>query len=263
MNLDKFHSALLNNPKDALSDYVKSFEEMCETFNIQEIIATEMVSWISNPRKTPPIVTENTLRLKRIGNYTLDLNLLKITELPKIISSHQSIIQYFFEDVNCSTFNIIYQNDIAVEIREKHLGVIKKNNAIYTDGLREIFVAHSLNPIKFISLSNFYTGGVLYKFDTVSKKQIGTYAASPSLTTMQLATRFLGYYGDENCISTLKNLLHDPVYAIKWEAACALTRISTDEGLKAMKQLTASQDREIANAAEEAIQNLVRNQYAD
>jgi HEAT repeat protein len=113
-------------------------------------------------------------------------------------------------------------------------------------------------PIRFLSLSDARSDGLRHKFDTATGKFVGSFAASPVLTTTQLAARFLGYYGDDSCVPALRHLLQDPVEALQWESACALLRVRQDIGLEEMRRLSSSKDPAIARAAVETLQQYER-----
>jgi len=256
MDLDPFSRAVERFASAPLLEHAGLFKELSDEIDIGAIVANEMARWISEPRRPPPIVSEHTIRLRRFGPFVLDVTVLRSTGIPRVITSHPDILQRFCETSHYDLFDIVAQDGVPAALVRGPGGVVSPDEVLAMDGSRQVFVPHSPQPIRFISLSGFESRGVRYKFDSVSLERIGTFAASPASTTLQLAARFLGYYGDERCAPALRHLLGDPIAAISWEAACALARVSPDDGLAAMKRLASSADPDLAHAAGEAVAQL-------
>jgi hypothetical protein len=256
MNFDEFSRALETGANTPLLEHKDLFRELCLELDVQSLVADEMCRWLTQPRRTPPIVSENTVRLRRFGKLVLDVTVLRDTHVPQVISSHQNILQSFCGSCFFKLFDIEKKDEVPVALKRSTSGTVNKGDLFATDGSKQIFVTYAEEPVGFLSLSEFESLGVRYKFDSGSLKQVGTFAASPASTTIQLAARFLGYYGDEGCVTALHHLLDDSIGAIQWEAACALTRVSRNDGVVAMKRLASSTDVEIARAATEAIDQL-------
>jgi hypothetical protein len=256
MDLDQFSRVLCQSPATPLLNYFEPFRELCREIDVQALISQEMGHWLTQPRRPPPIVSENTVRLKRFGKFVLDVTVLKVDRVPQIICSHQNVLQGFCGSGRYDRFGIVNQDGVPARLRHIAEGALTDGDVYGIDGSKEVFVVHSADPVRFLSLCEFESQGIRYKFDSTSMNRVGTFAASPVSTTVQLAARFLGYYGDENCVSALHHLLDDPIGAIQWEAACALTRVAPSEGVAAMKGLSSSSDPDVAHAATEALQQL-------
>ncbi|MBI2749138.1 MAG: HEAT repeat domain-containing protein [Burkholderiales bacterium] len=256
MNLDEFSRALDKSANPPLLECLDLFRELCRELDVQALLADELGRWLTQPRRTPPIVSESTVRLRRFGPLVLDVTVLRATQVPQIINSHQDILQSFCGNCQYDLFEILTEDGQPIALKHSAYGSVNNGDLFSVDGSRQIFVAHASEPVRFLSLSEFESRGVRHKFNSISLKQVGTFAASPASTTIQLAARFLGYYGDDSCVSALRHLLNDSIGAIQWEAACALTRVSRDDGVAAMKRLTSSVDSEIARAASDAIDQL-------
>lgn len=256
MNLEAFALALEKNANSTLLDHSDLFRELCLELDVQALVVGEMGRWLSQPRRAPPIVSENTVRLGRFGGLVLDVTVLRTTQIPQVISSHQDILKRFFGGCSFDLFDILHEESVPARLSRFHSGSLKQGDFFAIDGSRQIFAAYGPEPTRFVSLSEFESLGVRHKFDSNSLLKVGEFAASPASTTIQLAARFLGYYGDENCVPALRHLLGDNIGAIQWEAACALTRVSRVEGVSAMKRLACSDDAEIARAAAQAVDQL-------
>lgn len=257
MELKDFSRAIEKNGGIPLLEHAELFRHFCDELDIEALLVDEMGRWLDETRRSPPVVSENTIRLKNFGRFALDLTVSHATCIPPAICSHQAVIQRFCGAGAYELFEIVHHGEVPANIKRVAFGALSEGDVFPIDGSKQVFVALSAVPVAFLSLCEPESAGVRYRFDSASLEMTGTFAASPVSTTIQLATRFLGYYGDEACVPTLRQMLDDPIGAIQWEAACALTRVAQGEGVAAMNRLRLSADRAVAAAADEALHQLV------
>jgi hypothetical protein len=256
MDIDQFSRVIQRNSAARLLEHTEAFRDLSSALDIPALVSQEMGLWLAEPRRAARVVSECTIRLKRMGKYVLDLTVLKDAEVPRTICTHQDVLQRFCGPGRYERYKIVDEDGVPARLEKESGGRLSEGDVFGIDGTKEVFVAYAPDPIRFISLCEFDTTGVRYKFDSTSMRRTGAFAASPHSTAIQLATRFLGYYGDEACVPALRHVLGHSIDALQWEAACALTRVHRDEGLQAMRKLELSAHPEVARAAREAVQKL-------
>jgi hypothetical protein len=256
MDIHEFSDVLQRSPAAPLLEHHEAFRDFCNELDASALISSEIRMWLSEPRRAARVVSEHTIRLKRIGRYVLDLTVLHQARIPATLCTHQDILQRFCGSGGYERFKIVHEDGLPAGLENNSAGSLSDGDVFGIDGSREVFVAHAFEPIRFISLCEFESTGIRYKFDSATLRPVGAFAASPLSTAIQLATRFLGYYGEAACVPALRHVLGHPISVLQWEAACALARVDRDEGLQAMRRLKLSTHPEVARAASEAAQQL-------
>lgn len=254
MTLDDFAAGLTARPAAPLLSLVEPFAALTAQLDTEALIAAEIRHWLHDPKRPPPIVSEHTVHMRNFGRLALDLSVLHASKVPAVISSHQDAIQRFLSPAHYILYDIVREDGLAVGLRQARAGRVSAGDVLAVDGQAQVLVSFADQPVKFLSLSEFEHGGVFSKFDGATLQRIGGFAASPVSTSIQLAARFLGYYGEAACVDALEHLLDDDIGAIQWEAACAISRIDRAAGLRAFSRLTTAQDAEVARAAAQTLQ---------
>lgn len=201
MTLDDFAACLNANPDVPLLSLIETFAAVTQALDTEAHIASEFAHWLQAPKRPPPIVSEQTVRMRNFGRLALDLSVLHAKSVPAVISSHQDAIQRYLSPANYILYDIVREDGLAVGLKQARAGQVAVGDILAVDGQAQVLVSFADQPVKFLSLSEFEHGGVLSKFDGTTLQMVGGFAASPVSTSIQLAARFLGYYGEAACVS--------------------------------------------------------------
>lgn len=254
MTLDDFAASLKARPAAPLLSLTEMFADVTAHLDTEALIAAEVRHWLQDPKRPPPIVSEHTVRMRNFGRLALDLSVLHAKAVPAVISSHQDAIQRYLSPAHYILYDIVREDGLAVGLKQARAGQVAAGDILAVNGQAQVLVSFADQPVRFLSLSEFEHGGVLSRFDGATLQRVGGFAASPVSTSIQLAARFLGYYGEAACVGALEHLLDDDIGAIQWEAACAISRLDRSAGLQAFSRLASSHDPEVARAAAQTCQ---------
>ncbi|WP_457389868.1 hypothetical protein [Roseateles sp. P5_E1] len=257
MNTEEF-SALLNaEPRRRVIDHRESFERFVSQLDIRALLTRELKAALADYRRPPPTVADSTLRLQVWDSLALDLTITQAKDYPAVVCTHQDVLQYFYSGCDFRHYRLQgFQPDAfnpearATLNEEGHFGA---GDVMAIDGRADLYALKSPEPIIFVSLAEFTFEGVHYKFDLQTGKPFTSFFTYPPSTSMQLVAKFLGYYGDANCIDPLRSLLGHQLDNIKWEAAVALSCLDRQAGIDAMKVLAGSANKPLSNAARQTL----------
>jgi hypothetical protein len=257
MNIEEFSAELGKAPRRRLLEYRESFERYASQLDIRALVTRELKAALADYRRPPPTVADSTLRLQVWDSIALDLTIAHAPAYPAVVSTHQDVLQYFYSGCDFRRYRLQgYQPDgfnpdaLATLAEEGHFNA---GDSMAIDGPADLYALKSPQPIIFISLAEFTFEGVHYKFDLQTGKTFTSFFTYPPSSSMQLVAKFLGYYGDADCIEPLQSLLAHKLDNIKWDAAVALSCLDREAGIDAMKLLSASASKPLSNAARQTL----------
>ena len=194
MDIDNFTRLLERDPTTSVLRYIDAFRDFAHGLDIDALICQELGRWLAQPRRPPPIVSENTVRIRNLGRFALDITVLNVTQVPRLISSHQDILQRFYGGGCYNIFEIVKEGDMPTGLRQGAHGLLSDGDVFGVDGSQQVFMVHSAKPIRFLSLSEFESLGIRYKFDSQSLRLVGTFAASPVSTGHSIGCEVPGVF---------------------------------------------------------------------
>jgi hypothetical protein len=257
MNIEEFSAALGAVPRRRLLEYRESFDRFAGQLDIRALVTRELKAALADYRRPPPTVADSTLRLQVWDSLALDLTITHAQAYPTVVSTHQDVLQYFYSGCDFRRYRLQgYQPDgfnpdaLATLSEEGHFSA---GDTMAIDGTADLYALKSSEPIVFVSLAEFTFEGVHYKFDLQTGKAFTSFFTYPPSSSLQLVAKFLGYYGDADCIDPLKSLLGHKLDNIKWDAAVALSCLDREAGIDAMKMLSASANGPLSNAARQTL----------
>lgn len=257
MNIEEFSAEIGKAPRRRVIEYRESFERFASQLDIRALVTRELKAALADYRRPPPTVADSTLRLQVWDSLALDLTITHAPVYPMVVSTHQDVLQYFYSGCDFRRYRLQgYQPDaynpeaLAVLSEEGHF---RAGDTMAINGLADLYALRSPQPIIFVSLAEFTFEGVHYKYDLQTGRAFTSFFTYPPSSSMQLVAKFLGYYGDADCIDPLKSLLAHKLDNIKWDAAVALSCLDREAGIDAMKLLSGSANKPLSDAARQTL----------
>jgi hypothetical protein len=264
MNIEIFSKKLNSLEPQSVINFQADFHELMRNFDVQKHIAKNLRECLADHKKVPPITSPTALNLASETWFNIDLLFFNSdTDADTLITHAMDSIHYFLSPAEIVLYSLknynnkIYSNSASVEF-EKSTS-ISAGEIISIDANKEILNLKSNKVVSVISISNKSMFPYAWKFNASTGKPICHFNIYPVNTVLELISKFLGAYGDENSIDCLKLLLNHQSDTIKWEAANSLSSINLTEGVNAFSKLTHSDNMLVSSAANDALKLLKRN----
>lgn len=260
MNLQEFIEKLDSASSQEILRFDKEFHALMLNFEIKKVLSQQLKNCLDNYKNPPPVLTSTTLSLASGTWFSINLTVDYLEKFSSAIISHSDTVLWFLTPVEFNLFVLekfnkgVFSHDARIKLSKQGNFIV--GDMFVIDSNKHVLSMRSEKPIVVISLSKKFNDEFGWKFDVDSGKPICHFNINPDITVTELILKFLGLYGDESCINSLRAMLYHGSDSVKWQAATALAHLNQNEGLMAFQLLASSTNPLLSKAAMSTINQI-------